>query len=809
VVERANGPAEGADAYDTRPIRRVLVLTYAIDLATGRETEALQPVEAAIDQLARNQLRLREGAPFSAAQASEDLTRLNALGRFRTAEVGVAALDDGGVELRYVVRVQPLITAVQTVGNRLIPDADLLKLVDILVGTPVDQTQLDRAARRIESAYRTKGYFGVLVSVDRKQLEESGVVLFAIREGVRTRVSKIQFTGNDSFSNAELRSKIETKTAGLLRDGNLDNELIGDDVAALARFYKDRGFIDVRCSPVVTPSPDAREAIVEFLLEEGPLYTLRDVKVVFGEGEAGVFSPQQLVGLMPLKPGDVYSDLGVQRSLSAIRAAYGRMGYADVQVGKRELRSQEGPHVDLLLIVQEGERVKTGVIEIIGNSTTRDDVIRRLVTLQPDRPLDKTQVDETQRRLEATRLFAPRSAKLAFGAPARAPAEGEGTGVRTAMSPETFEDAEEGYRDIIIEVDETNTASFNIGAQAGSDGGITGVLSLQQRNFDITDTPDSWDEFISNESFRGGGQTFSITLQPGDRVRNFSISLSDPALGATDISGSASVYFNQRIYSAYDEQRVGGRFAIGRRFGSLWNVSVPLRIETIDLSDLDPDAPTEYFEVSDQRLIDSLGITLSRQSFDRAIFPTKGYRVELGVEQYGLLGDDTFTKISGEASRYLKLEEDVLGRSTTLFLRARAAFIPGDEGVAPFYERAFLGGQGFRGFAFRGASPVGIRNDNGQVGDDPVGGNWMFFAGAELTRPLIENLVAGVVFVDTGTVERDLGFDDYRVSVGFGVRITVEALSNQPLAFDFGFPIVKEDTDRERLFTFSLDIPFN
>jgi outer membrane protein insertion porin family len=236
---------------------------------------------------------------------------------------------------------------------------------------------------------------------------------------------------------------------------------------------------------------------------------------------------------------------------------------------------------------------------------------------------------------------------------------------------------------------------------------------------------------------------------------------------------------------------------------------VPVKLEQVELDNIDADAPTEYFDDAESTFLNSVGINLVRTSVDRNTFPTAGYRIQGGIEQFGLLGDEQFTVFSGELAQYFELEEDVLGRSTTLLLKTRASYIPGAEDVAPFYERLYLGGQNFRGFALRGASPVGIRNDTGGVSDDAVGGNWLFFAGAELTKPLYQDFLAGVLFLDTGTVERDFGFSEYRASAGFGFRLVIPQLSNVPLAFDFGFPILKEDTDRERFFTFTLELPFN
>ncbi|NQX96138.1 MAG: BamA/TamA family outer membrane protein, partial [Erythrobacter sp.] len=132
-----------------------------------------------------------------------------------------------------------------------------------------------------------------------------------------------------------------------------------------------------------------------------------------------------------------------------------------------------------------------------------------------------------------------------------------------------------------------------------------------------------------------------------------------------------------------------------------------------------------------------------------------------------------------------------------------------DRNDTPTYERFYMGGQSFRGFNFRTVSPKGIRNDNSMQSDDPIGGNWLFFAGAEIEQPIYEDILSIVGFIDAGTVTFDPGFDDFRVSVGFGFRFYVPQLSPAPLALDFGFPILKEDLDESRLFTFSIDLPFN
>jgi outer membrane protein insertion porin family len=771
------------EALQGRPVRRIVIRTAAP--TPGAEAPPLTPEE---ETLARNQLRLGEGAPFDGAVVSQDVSRLNRLGRYRRVEATGSLLEDGSVEVVYTLVPQPLITAVQTVGNRVFEDNELVGGLR-LEGTPVDPTSLERIARRIEDQYRGRGYYNARVSVDQEELDRSGIVVFRIREGLKTRVAEIRFEGVTAFTARQLRGKLKTKEAGffdfITDTGTIDDTLLDEDVGAIVNHYRDRGYLDVRVDRTITPSPDGREAVVVFLVEEGRPYVLRDIRVEYGPGEEAVLAPEQVVPLLRLRAGDVYSEALMRESQKAIEGALGVMGYADARVGRRLLREPGEPVVDVVLVVMPGRAYRTGMIEIRGNTATRGDVIREQITLRPERPLDPAEIEESRRRLERTRLFAPRSVKASV----------------LAERPD-----EPGYRDVLFEVEETTTRSFSVGVGVSSDASVQAQVAVTQRNFDITDWPDSWSELWTGEAFHGGGQTFSIEARPGDRVRTFSVSLSDPSAWGTDYSAGGSVYFRDRLYRSYTEQRVGGRLTVGRRFGSRWQIGVPLSLEKIQLRDIDPDAPTEYFEHEDGDLLASVGLTLSRTSMDDPTFPSRGSKIELGVAQYA--GDFNFTRLSAEYSRYLKIAEDALGLKTVLQLTTRATYIPQDQADVPFYERGYLGGSSFRGFSFRGVGPVGVRADNGQPSDDSVGGVFTFFAGAELRRPILTELLSGVVFIDTGTVEDSLGFNDYRISAGFGLRIYIERLSSVPLAFDFGFPILREDTDDSQFFNFSFDLPF-
>ncbi|HZW09674.1 MAG TPA: outer membrane protein assembly factor, partial [Phycisphaerales bacterium] len=306
-----------------------------------------------------------------------------------------------------------------------------------------------------------------------------------------------------------------------------------------------------------------------------------------------------------------------------------------------------------------------------------------------------------------------------------------------------------------------------------------------------------------------GAQTLKLEALPGNRVQTYSISLSEPSLWDTDYTGSGSLYYRSQDFRRYEEQRFGGRIGVGRRFGTRWVGNLVLRYEGVQLSDIEPDQPVDVFEVEDLNIVDGLGFSLVRDTLNNRFRPTRGARTELGIEQVGVLGGDfMFTKLNAEHEIYVPVFEDFLGRTTVLSGKVSAAYIPQGEDEVPVYERFYLGGRSFRGFDYRAVSPVGIRNDTGELGDDPVGGTWSFFLGSELVHPIYEEIISGVVFVDSGTVTNEVGFEDYRVSAGVGIRLFIPQISPAPIGFDFGFPLLEEPTDENRVFTFFIDVPF-
>lgn len=770
-------------AYEGRPVRAVLIRE------PGAAPGELTPVSGVISQRVMNNIRSYAGGAYRAETVHSDVARLNRLNMFKSVTTLVQLYDDGSVDLIFVVEDQPIVQSVQATGNRKLTDQQIALEVDVLVGTPVDRFQIDRAARRIENMYRERGYALAEVTIDEDALSEQGIVIFRIREGQRVKITDIRFDGAFSFEPRELRREVQAHRAGVFRKGAIDDDALDADVASLIKFYRDRGYLDVRADRILTPSPNGKEAILTFVIEEGPLYTLRDLRVDFlGEDEPGfepVYSRQQILGLLSISEGDVYGLRDIDGAVEGIKTAYGQLGYADVSVRRAELRDPTRPLVDLVLRISPGQKYLTGQVLIKGNDLTKSKIPRRVIELRPERPLDTTKIDLSERRLRELRLFNPRRLKT------------------TIQDPDP---ADPRYRDVLVEIEETNTGSFDLGGAVNSDAGLVGRIALTQRNFDITDTPDSVGEFFAGRAFRGAGQRFVIEAQPGDRVETYSISLGEPHLFETDYSGSAQLYFRDRDYDEFDERRFGTRLQFGRRLGTRWSGAINFRAEQVELTNIQPFRPTDIFDVADDNLITGIGPSLRRSSIDSIFLPTRGSVTDLSGEQ--VFGDFNFTRLNLEHTTFIPIREDFLGRATVISLRGQVGYIPQGREDVPTFERFYLGGQSFRGFDFRAVSPKGIRNDNGLPSDDPVGGNWLFFAGAEIRQPVFEDVLAVVGFVDSGTVTFDPGFDEYRVSVGVGIRLSIPQLSPAPLAFDFGFPVVKEDNDEKRVFTFSIDLPF-
>ncbi len=358
----------------------------------------------------------------------------------------------------------------------------------------------------------------------------------------------------------------------------------------------------------------------------------------------------------------------------------------------------------------------------------------------------------------------------------------------------------ENYADIDVSVMEAQTGRIMIGGAFNSDNGLTGQITIDERNFDIARFPRSWRDMVDGRAFRGAGQGFRMELLPGRNVQRYLVSFTEPYLFNSAVSFSASGYFFTRNFFDWDEQRLGGQLSLGYRLTPELSVSAGTRLEGVKI--YDPrlaTSPELNAAVGSSNLY--LGfVRLIHDTRDHPFMPTEGTYLEMAYTQ--AFGDYNYPRGDVEFRKYFLVyqRDDGSGRHT-LSMGSRLGFSGSDT---PVFENYFAGGfSTMRGFDFRGASPLegGIR----------VGGEFQWLNSLEYTFPLTsDDMIRGVMFCDFGTVEREIALtkENFRVAPGFGLRVHMPAagMGGAPLAFDFAFPVATAEGDDQQMFSFYMGV---
>lgn len=339
------------------------------------------------------------------------------------------------------------------------------------------------------------------------------------------------------------------------------------------------------------------------------------------------------------------------------------------------------------------------------------------------------------------------------------------------------------------------TGRIMVGGAVNSDAGLNGQITLDERNFDITRWPTSFQDFANGTAFRGAGQTFRIEAVPGSIFKRYTVSFADPnLLGYLPISLGVSGFLYDRRFQDFDEERLGGRVSFGYRVTPDLSVSTGITGQNVKIHR--PrilGVPPLDAVLGDNELYTG-EFRLTHDTRDSPFQPTEGHFFEFAYER--AFGDFEYNRFDIENRNYLLAAQRADGSGKqTLSFGTRVGF-SGDD--TPMFENYFAGGYAtMRGFDFRGASPV--------IGDVQVGGRFQWLSSLEYIFPITaDDAFRGVAFVDFGTVERDIEInkENFRVAPGIGVRIAIPMLGPAPLAFDFAFPVAKADGDQERIFSF-------
>jgi len=727
-------------------------------------------------------VRARTGELFNAASAAEDARRIAQIEGVRSVHYNTRVVENQ-VTLTFVVVEKNLVRSLAFKGNTKISTGKLANELAFKKGDYLDDLLVRSGTERLVELYHKRGYALVEISLDEAKLD-LGQVVYNIKEGPRVKIKEVKFEGNKSIKSKELKKAVKTKTRKFLFwPVYYDKQVISEDVAKLQNIYQKKGFLDTRIDATTQFSDDGRFGYVTFTIEEGPVYTIERV-VIRGND---FFDTETLTKDMKLKVGEFYSKERGDYDTKHILNRYLEQGFVNVKV-EHQRRFTAAGKATAEFKINEGEQFRIGQVVITGNESTHDKVIRRV--------LDEEDFTPGQ-------WF---NANIA---------RGDGTGElekmiqRLVMTESTFITStgkKPGQRDAHVSIIEGQTGSVMLGAGVASDSGLIGHLVFDQRNFDITDWPESFGELITGKAFKGAGQRLRIALEPGTVQDMFSISFTEPYLYDKPVSLDVVGSSFERGREAYDEERLKGYVGFEKRYKNKWRRGISFRVETVDVTSLDSDAPKEIREVKGSNDLYGIRLYIRKDTTDSRFNPSTGYHFNAGYQQVG--GDHTFGILSGTQRWYRTLYQDLADRKTILEVKLHGAAVVGD---APPFEKFYAGGTGsLRGFDYRGVSTRGLQyNPTRPIANperkDPIGSDWILLANAEVAVPLTEEVISALFFVDAGTIDSG----GVRASVGIGIQILIpQWFGPVPMRFELATPFMKDDDDETRAFSFSVGALF-
>jgi outer membrane protein insertion porin family len=353
-----------------------------------------------------------------------------------------------------------------------------------------------------------------------------------------------------------------------------------------------------------------------------------------------------------------------------------------------------------------------------------------------------------------------------------------------------------GWVDINVNAAEGRTGRLMFGAGVNSNAGIVGSFVWDESNFDLFRPPMTFADMIEGRAWRGGGQRFRMEAAPGNVVSRYAVSWTDPYFMYTDYSVSVSGFYFNRFYPDWDEDRVGGRVAIGRQLTPEWSIAGAIRLEEVTLKNPQQPTPPEVLRDVGTNFLSTGRISATHDTRDASIMPGSGHYADVGWEQG--FGDFNFARVEAEGRQYFTLYDRPDGSGRQVLTLAGDIGWSGDD--TPVFEQYFAGGfQSFRGYSYRGVSP--------RINGVATGGTFQVLGTAEYRVPVTaDDMIAIVAFSDFGTIEDSVTLDHFRVTAGVGLRVVVPAMGPVPLAFDFAFPVASQDFDEERIFSFYVGI---
>jgi len=769
------------------------------------------------DEFLKEQIATKEGQLYDSGLIARDERELR---KYFAAVIDTEERQvEGGVEIVFVVLDKVVVGTVRYTGLARVREKDFAPLMSTQPGRPLLEHSLESDKEVLERMHLQKGYRFVQVNIRRFPTKKPDVedVVFEILAGPRVKVREVILEGAHSVEKSELlkiirnSDRYRTQFLGLgklLNPSYYDRDAIEQDRRRMEVYYEREGFLDVRVIYVDTRFQDDRsEAVIRYRIDEGPRYRVNSFKVEYAPGgepaeaDRAFLSPDALanLGLLEFQQPFRMEDLAQTRRYISERL-WDR-AYAQSRIEEEMKRDAERHEVDIRLVITAGPKVKAGRLRIFGNRYTRDNVIRRQFRsgALPGDYLDIEALEGGRNRLAALRYFNV----VRFG---------DGRDPWGLTKDPGAPDLD--IWDVELEVEETDTRSFSIGAGVSTDGGAFGQFSVTWRNFDIGHPPSGLWHLFDQDAFRGGGQRFTITAAPGTTFSTFNIGFYDPAVNDSRWSLDTSLFSRISLFDEYSITQTGVGVSVGRFLDQdfVWSLTLDWSLREVLLDDPDADAPLNAITEQGYSTLNGVGFTITRRKTREADEFLNGHISSLGANFFGgfLGGDVDIVKLNfvhragwrlwhkqGRPWHRIRVEAGVY--YATPF---------GSSDAVPIYERYFLGGRNLRGFEFR---EVGPRSN-----DSPTGGDFMVTVSVQYTMPLLSREESGfgldlVFFCDQGSLvdyPGQLTGDLWRASAGFGFAIGFGSPVQPPLLIDFGWPIQKVQGDRTQVVSVAFERKF-
>ena len=711
------------------------------------------------------------GRPLDRARLSEDVKRVFRMGFFDDVQVAEREHPDGGVVLVFLVVERPTIVSIDyELDGDAVDLEDIQKVVDLKAYGILDEAAIRRNLSKIEELYVEEGHFLVDTGYVLTPVAGNRVkVLLRVLEGDEVEVRHIHIVGNEHVPDAEIKEIMQTREGGyfsfLTKSGQFKREHFEQDVQKIQIIFLKHGFIEARVDdPIVTLSTDMQSISITIRVSEGPRYRVGTIAVEAVD-EDWIVPREQLRALVQLEEGQVFDWLTMQQDAQRIGDVFRDRGYANATVTNDHALHDDDHVVDLVFKIQKGELVYFRRIEIRGNKTTRDKVVRRELKVAEGELYSASGLRRSQQRAMVLGFFE-----------------------KADITPQPTEQPDQ--MDVYVDVKERNTGTFQVGA---------GFSSLE--SFILTAQ-------IAKENFLGHGQTVSANVTFSGIRQLFSLSFYEPYFLDTNLTFAFDAFNFQEDFVDFTRLRSGGNLSWGYRFTDEFSASLTYTLEHVDADIRGTSIPLNVTRQTG--LTSSLRATLSYDTRNNRLFPSEGNYTTLSVEHAAkyLGSENEFTRVVGRTRFYFPLFWNMVFKTNTTLGHITSP----DGSPIPLFERFFVGGI----FTIRGFE----RNSIGEelfIADNPddslrpftIGGTTELILNAELEIPIFPEVgIRGVLFFDAGNAwgdKEDVNPFDLRTSAGFGFRWQSPV---GPLRFEWGFPLSPRAGEDPVVFEFTIGNSF-